>query len=222
MSDSVRESAKKPKTMKEDKASQKRTADYSQPVNSSVVHILPITRRDIAVAVSTVFFISSLLSLFIQPLIEAKDTTIDLLNVRIDNLLNKYEESQLQKCSNISNSNIIEIKIISPEKGDKIKGYSVVRGIICGELPNRQYMWIVSNIESAAGGWWPQAGPVKPQSGRWNVETWVGLDKKDSGKSVSIDAILVDESDNEIFMNYRKEGKKQGIILLYHYLLMQL
>ncbi len=137
-----------------------------------------------------------------------KDSTIEQLNVRINNLLNYYEERQLQECSNISNT--IKIKIISPEKDDKVRGYFPVRGIICGELPDGQYMWIVTNTESILGSWWPQAGPVKPRNGKWSVETWLSLDEKNKGKNNSIAVILVDKNTSDNFINYQKEGTKTG------------
>ncbi len=44
MNESVRESAKKPEAAEEDRTSQPRTSDYSQPVNSSVNRILFLQR----------------------------------------------------------------------------------------------------------------------------------------------------------------------------------
>ena len=108
-----------------------------------------------------------------------------------------------QKC------NKFELNIITPKEGDKVFSYSLVRGTISGELPDGQFIWVVSNIESVPGLWWPQEGPIKPLSGLWDADVWLGS-AVDTGKKFSIAVILVNETDNQVFMKYREEGNETG------------
>jgi len=85
----------------------------------------------------------------------------------------------------ITHPTTIPITITSPKEGDKVQGYSIVTGTIIGELPEGQYMRIISYIQSIPGSWWPQGGAINPQNGFWNVEVWLGF-KRDAGKNLSI------------------------------------
>ncbi len=104
-----------------------------------------------------------------------------------------------------------EITITSPKDEEQVQGYSIVTGTIRGELPEGQYMRIISNIHSIPGAWWPQGEAIKSNNGYWNREVWLGFDKIDAGKNFTIAVILVSENDNKIFEKYEKIGKYDPI-----------
>src|SRR5574341_1386130 len=101
------------------------------------------------------------------------------------------------------------IKITSPKEGDRVQRSIIVNGIISGELPQGQYMWVVINPYPYLGIWRPQEGRIEPWKGQWNIKAKVGSEKEDIGKKFDIAVILVDEKDNQYYWNYL-EGQKNG------------
>jgi hypothetical protein len=87
--------------------------------------------------------ILTIISLSLGIVISAKDSIIEQQKFQIDNLKIELEK----KCTNDT------VRIIAPKDGDKVPGFSVLRGTIKGELPEGQYIWVVSAIDSVPGTW---------------------------------------------------------------------
>lgn len=100
-----------------------------------------------------------------------------------------------------------EIKIISPEEGDEVPISTIVSGSFSGELPEGQYMWIVINPYTSPDQWWPQER-IDPQE-EWDITVWLGREE-DIGMEFGIAVILVNEEDNQDYVDYLKTGEETG------------
>ena len=85
-----------------------------------------------------------------------------------------------------------------------------VNGIISGELPPGQYMWLFQSPEPDFDQWWPQGQPIVPKDGKWHGEVWLSDKGQDIGRNFKISAILVDEKDSQFLNNYLDEANKNN------------
>lgn len=102
-----------------------------------------------------------------------------------------------------------EIEIISPEEGDEVPISIIVSGSFSGELPEGQYMWVVINPHPSPGQWWPQGGRIDPRE-EWEIPIWLGREKQNIGDKFDIAVILVNEEDNQDYVDYLKTGEETG------------
>ena len=102
------------------------------------------------------------------------------------------------------------IKIISPREGNEVPVSDIITGTISGELPERRYMWVVINPHTNPGLWWPQGGRINPWKGKWNAQAQFGREKEDIGTKFDIAVVLVNEKDDQYYLNYLKTGQETG------------
>lgn len=99
------------------------------------------------------------------------------------------------------------IKITSPTEEDRVPVSIIINGIISGDLPQGQFIWVVINPHPNLGIWRPQVGRIEPSKGQWNIQAQLGGEKEDMGKKFDIAVILVDEKDNQYYWDYLMEKK---------------
>jgi hypothetical protein len=104
-----------------------------------------------------------------------------------------------------------KISISSPENGAKVTNSVEVKGSILGELPKDNNMWLVLNPKVCPNQWWPQNnGRIIPTEGQWYGMTAIGGGKKDIGKTFEIAVVLVNNKDDQIFVECVKDGRETG------------
>lgn len=104
----------------------------------------------------------------------------------------------------------VVIKITSPTEGERVPFSNVVSGTVSGEMQEGQFMWLVMNPSTNPGQWWPQGGRIGPWEGQWDIQAWFGKENKDIGTKYYLAVILVNEKDNQYYINYLENGQKTG------------
>jgi hypothetical protein len=104
-----------------------------------------------------------------------------------------------------------KISISSPENEDKVENSVEVKGSISGDLPKDRYMWLLINPKACPNQWWPQNnGRITPVKGQWYAMAGIGGGEKDIGKEFAIAVVLVNNKDDQMFVEWLKEGRETG------------
>ena len=104
-----------------------------------------------------------------------------------------------------------ELSISSPGNGDKVENSVEVKGSISRDLPKDRYMWLLTNPKACPNQWWPQNnGRITPVKGQWYAMAGIGGGEKDIDKEFVIAVALVNNKDDQMFVEWLKEGRETG------------
>jgi hypothetical protein len=96
-----------------------------------------------------------------------------------------------------------KIEIVSPTDGSKITYPVSINGTFSGKLPEGKHAWLIISSDNPYQ-WWPKMRFNQIQ-GRWDINVWVGDEKDDGKQNHYIDIVLMDETDNDIYLNHLKK-----------------
>lgn len=104
-----------------------------------------------------------------------------------------------------------EILITNPENGDKVTNSPEIKGSVSRDLPKDSNMWLLTNPKTCPNQWWPQNnGRIIPVKGQWYAMAAIGGGEKDIDEEFVIAVALVNNKDDQMFMEWLKEGKETG------------
>jgi hypothetical protein len=101
-----------------------------------------------------------------------------------------------------------EIKITTPQPGDKVGKDGRVRGT--AKIPNGTYLWVFTHMKDLAAEWWPQGGRaalIDPDGG-WVIIAGFGR-ADDVGQQFEVAAAVVDANTNTRLRDWFKTAKER-------------
>jgi hypothetical protein len=107
------------------------------------------------------------------------------------------------------NATKCEVKITTPQPGDKVGKSGRVRGT--AKIPNGTYLWVLAHMKDLVAEWWPQGGRpavIDPDEG-WVIITGYGA-AEDVNQQFEVAAVVVDANTNTRLRAWVEECKKRN------------
>jgi hypothetical protein len=100
-----------------------------------------------------------------------------------------------------------EVKITTPQPGDKVAKKGWVRGT--ATIPNGTYLWVLAHLKDLVAEWWPQGDrpAVIDQDGGWVINSFYGS-TEDVGQEFEVAVVVVDANTNTRLGQYYTKARE--------------